>query len=93
MTLRRYEAELADVTISADFRIEVGGFLTMADVWFDNIFTDWAVRDHIRESESRVQETRRQVEALQGRLRSDMSAVERELDQVRGQWRQTVEQL
>ena len=65
----------------------------MADVWFDNIFTDWAVRDHIRESESRVQETRRQVEALQGRLRSDMSAAERELDQVRGQWRQTVEQL
>ncbi|MDY3282622.1 hypothetical protein [Dysosmobacter sp.] len=91
--LRRYEAELADVTISADFRIEVGGFLTMADVWFDNIFTDWAVRDHIRESESRVRDTRRQVEALQEKLRSDMSAAEEALDRVRGQWRQTVEQL
>lgn len=91
--LRRYEAELADVTISADFRIEVGGFLSVTDVWFDNVFADWAVRDHIRESESRVQETRRQVEALQEKLRSDMSAVEKELEQVRGQWRQTVEQL
>lgn len=91
--LRRYEAELSDVTISADFRIEVGGFLSVADVWFDNIFTDWAVRDHIQESESRVQETRRQVEDLQRRLRSDMASVETELEQVRSLWRQTVEQM
>lgn len=90
--LRRYQAELSDVTISADFHIRVDGFLSMADVWWDNIFTDWAVRDHIGQAIGRVRETQAQVDALQEALRADLSAAERELEEQQARWRAAAEQ-
>lgn len=91
--LRRYEAELADVTIPANFQIEIDHFLGIADVWFDNIFTDWAVRDHIQASKRRIGEARRQVDQVQGQLRADLSAAKAELDRVHARWQQAAEQL
>ena len=47
--LRAFRTELADVTISADFQVNIDGFLRVADYVFDGIFADWAVLDRINQ--------------------------------------------
>lgn len=48
--LRAFRTELADVTISADFQVNIDGFLRFADYVFDGIFADWAVLDRINQA-------------------------------------------
>jgi hypothetical protein len=44
--------ELADVGETAATRyVSVEGLTRFVDVWFDNIFTDLAVRDHIKQAQ------------------------------------------
>ena len=59
--LRRFKTELADVTISADFQVNIDGFLRVADYFFDGLFADWAVLDQIHQSQDQVQNTRSQI--------------------------------
>lgn len=59
--LRRFKTELADVTISADFQVNIDGFLRVADYLFDGIFADWTVLDQIHQSQAQIQDTRSQI--------------------------------
>lgn len=59
--LRRFKTELADVTIAADFQVNIDGFLRVADYFFDSLFADWAVLDQIHQSQDQVQNTRSQI--------------------------------
>lgn len=62
--LRKFKTELTDVSISADLQVTVDGFLHFADYFFDGLFVDWAVRDRIKEAQSRVQSTAYQIERV-----------------------------
>lgn len=66
--LRKFKTELADVKIQLDTQVSIEGFLKFADYFFDNIFTDMAVMDKIQQSQSNVQGTKSQLEALLNRL-------------------------
>ena len=46
--------ELADVGLHAVGGIQVDQMTQFFDVWFDNIFSDWAVRDRIRQASDKV---------------------------------------
>lgn len=59
--LRRFKTELADVTIAADFQVNIDWFLRVADYFFDGLFADWAVLDQIHQSQDQVQNTRSQI--------------------------------
>ena len=48
--LRRFKTELADVEITADLQVTVDSFLKFADFFFDGLFADWAVLDHINQA-------------------------------------------
>lgn len=48
--------ELAGVRMAAVRGVEVGEMTRMFDVWFDNIFSDWAVRDPIRDAADRTRQ-------------------------------------
>lgn len=48
--------ELAGVRMAAVRGVEVGEMTRMFDVWFDNIFSDWAVRDRIRDAADRTRQ-------------------------------------
>lgn len=77
--LRRYQAELADVAQTAAFDLQPGGFLQFADFFWDNIFTDWAVRDRISQSQNSMWELRDQVNRIQVGLEHELDETERGL--------------
>ena len=83
-SLSRFRTELADVDIRTGIQIEVDSFLRFADYFFDNIFTDWAVLDRIRHTQSQIHE-------VDGSVRTILNRLERDLEQCRRD-RQTVQQ-
>lgn len=84
-SLSRFRTELADVDIRMDIQIEVDSFLRFADYFFDNIFTDWAVLDRIRNTQSQVQQAG-------GSVRTIVSRLERSLEQCRQDSQQTAQE-
>ena len=77
-SLSRFRTELSDVDIRADIQVEVDGFLRFADVFFDNIFTDWAVLDRIRRAQSQVRDAESAVRAILYRLEGNLDQCQRE---------------
>ena len=68
--LQVFQRELRDVDVPTDLRMEIGGFLSFADFFFDGIVADYLVQ-------SRIAEARRQVEDA-------ISLVERLLAELKG---------
>jgi hypothetical protein len=76
--LRTLRAELADVgvhAVVADLRIS--GLTQAFDVWFDNIFSDWSVRDRISRASARTDEAARVVHEIRVRLARRAEDLER----------------
>lgn len=67
-TLRRYHTELSDVTIQADIQAQVEGFLRFADYFFDGLYVDRAVLDHIHCALNQISKTRSEVYFVQNQL-------------------------
>ena len=59
--LKRFEDELDDITIDTHLQISIDGFTRFADYWFDNVFIDWAVMDHIRDSQAKIKRVEQQI--------------------------------
>ena len=76
--LRTFRTELTDVTIRADFQVNIDGFLRVADYIFDGIFADWAVLDRINQAQAQVESTRAQISAVLDRLGQMTDQAERE---------------
>ena len=83
--LRRYQAELADVARTAAFDLRPGDFHQVADIFFDNIFSDLAVRDRISQSQSRMRELSDQVNRIQIGLEQELDETERGLTALRNE--------
>lgn len=66
--LDRYKTELSDVQIVSEMQANIEGFLYFADFFFDGLFADCAVLDHIQNSQRQVEDTYRQVEQVQNKL-------------------------
>ena len=85
IALRRFGTELADV--GGRLETGMGDLLTFADIFFDNIFTDFAVSSRInralyeaREVEERVQRSLSSLHALRGRLETEAAELEKEYE-------------
>jgi len=89
-SLRRFRTELSDVTVSADIQIQIDGFLRFADYFFDGLFADWAVLDRIHDSQSRVADTRAQIEAIMQRLESMYRSADEEWQSLHREYDDTV---
>lgn len=87
--LRRFKTELSDVTISADFQVNIDGFLRVADYLFDGIFADWTVLDQIHQSQAQIQNTRSQIcnvldylQTLMGQTAAEKEDLRHELEEL-----------
>lgn len=87
--IRRYTTELADIQIEHNLQIKTGSFLTFADFFFDGLFADYAVLDHITKSLDQIYEIKSKVNDMQGRL----LATKQELSTQLQQKEQELEQL
>ena len=81
--LRRFKTELADVEINAELQVTVEGFMRFADFFFDNLFTDWAVLDHIGHAKAQVRDTRKQIERVLARLKRINADLDAQLEDER----------
>ena len=66
--LRRFKTELADVTVQADLRVSIDGFLQFADFFFDGLVADWMVQSKIRRGRQQLQQAIAYVEGIRSRL-------------------------
>lgn len=80
--LSRFSRELADLRLAAVEAVDIDGLTRTFDVWFDNIFSDLAVRDRIRDAEQRVSEALGAVETTLNGLTERGHALAAELDEL-----------
>lgn len=78
--LRRFKTELTDVTVEADIQVSIDGFLQFVDFFFDGLFADLAVMDHIHGSQEKVQKTRDEIQGVLSRLADMQAETGEELD-------------
>lgn len=74
--LRRFRRELCDLESDVSVGIDIGGFETFADFFFDGLIADWIVQSSIKSSLDRAVE-------MQRRVRSTLSTLQRQLNQAR----------
>ena len=67
--LRIFQRELKDVTVNADFQINVGDFLKFAAFFFDGLVADYLVQSKIADAKKEVDKAIRQVEDILADLR------------------------
>lgn len=73
--LQHFNTELADVPIRADMQVTIDAMLKFSDIFFDNIFTDAAVLDRIRESYAQIDRTRDQILGVLRQLQTRLEDV------------------
>lgn len=80
--LRHYETELSDVqeAATASFQVNKNDIFTFTDLFFDNIFSDFAVHSRITEGKSKLNEVLQDVRHIQAQLNRKLEEAEGELD-------------
>lgn len=66
--LRKLTRELQDVSWEREITIDVGGFATFADYFFDGLISDWIVQSRINTSRQRAGDVKRDVEMVLSEL-------------------------
>lgn len=77
--LLRFKTELADVSVDAQLQVRVDGFLRFADYFFDGLFADWTVLDHINESQGEVIKVQSQIRQLLSNLTAMLNGINEEI--------------
>lgn len=72
--LEIFQRELRDVSVRADLGMEIGGFLTFADFFFDGILADYLVKSKISDAKDEVEEAIAQVTQIVSGLRQRLDA-------------------
>ena len=80
--LRKFKTELTDVTIHAEMKVNVDGFLRFADYFYDGLFSDWAVLDRIGRSKSSVMAVKTKIESALSKLKRIDAAVDQMIKQL-----------
>ncbi|MGA5464050.1 hypothetical protein [Mycobacterium sp. NPDC050041] len=81
--LRAFTAELSDVHMAGVRLVELDELTRVFDVWFDNFFTDLAVRDRIIEAKEKVTEAIAGVHRIQQRVAARIDEATARLDRLR----------
>ena len=72
MALSRFSRELRDVRDNLNCKIDIGGVLSAADVFFDNFLVDWMVQSKIKDAKSQVSQAISKVERVILELRQEL---------------------
>lgn len=62
--LQVFQKELKDVDVPMNIRMEIGGFLSFADFFFDGLIADYLVQSKIADARNQVDDAIQRVERL-----------------------------
>ncbi len=93
LNLQRFEAELTDVQqgVTEGLFVERGSFVTFADYFFDDIFSEWSIHNRINDSITKVEETQSKLARVIGNLQMQRGQVEQGLEKAKQDYEQAVE--
>ncbi len=74
--LRTLKRELLDVSITEDFKLEVGDFLSFADYFFDGFIADFMVQTKINDAASQVEAAIDNVKKIRGSLKKMLNELD-----------------
>lgn len=77
--LSRFAGELADVGVEGVPEVQISGMTRTFDVFFDNIFSDMAVRSRIQDASAKVRQSLQAVSGILATLAERGTALQREL--------------
>lgn len=87
--MSRFKRELADVQQAFDLRIDIGGFDTFADFFFDGLIVDWVVQSKIEDSlgqalqaKKLMDDTLKKLQALRQKAGSKLKDLQEQHDQL-----------
>ncbi|EDL64070.1 hypothetical protein, partial [Bacillus sp. SG-1] len=89
--LKRLEKELQDLNMEAVQTLEVSGFLSLTDMFFDNFFSDLMVQDKINRTISKVSDTRSRISGLSSKLAQMANELTREIKDTEAKKRKHLE--
>ena len=70
--LEKFKRELADVSTSYHLRMDVDGFLTFADFFFDGLIADYLVQTKISQARGQVDEAIAKVSQILAELKREV---------------------
>lgn len=73
--LQIFQRELQDVSVPLDLKMEIGGFLTFADFFFDGFVADYLVQSKISDTRKQLEDAVRRVESILRDLRIQYGGV------------------
>jgi hypothetical protein len=91
MSIERFRAELGDVDRRFDVTIDIGGFATFADYFFDGLIVDWMVQSKIRTAKDSAEHALRSVSSTLATLSDQAEMARGGIDDARAQRRETIE--
>lgn len=71
--LKVFQKELNDIHLSLDLRMEVGGFLSFADFFFDGLVADYLVQSKIEDARRQVADAINMISDIVRNLRASVS--------------------
>lgn len=77
-TLRRYQAELADVNLETGAAMQPTDFIRFADFFFDDIFSSLSVLNRIQDAQKNISSIRAQISDIQRELSLRRSVLDEE---------------
>lgn len=77
--LRHFQEELMDIKEVTPTNLEIGGLLTFADYFFDNIIVDWFVHGHIQDSQEQTEKTLHEVNSIISTLQTTYNELEQKI--------------
>ncbi len=94
LNLRRFEAELTDVKDASieSLDVERGSFITFADYFLDDIFSEWTIHNRINESISKVKDTKAKITRAIGNLQKQRDQIRHQQELVWDEYQEVIEQ-
>lgn len=94
MALHRFQTEVKDVQALeiGSFVVERGGFIKMADYFFDDIFSEWTIHSRIKKSQEHLQNTMNDVGKVLYSLQGKKHVLDGEFKDIEQKRKQLIEE-
>ncbi|MDX1807193.1 MAG: hypothetical protein R3267_09230 [Paenisporosarcina sp.] len=93
LALQRFQREVNEVEAIEEnaFTVERGGFIKVADYFFDDIFSEWTIHSRIKKSQGNLEKTNHDVSKVLRALEDKKHLLESELTEIESKRKEMIE--